>query len=334
MTKGINIRHFSITLLIIVISISIIVLDCFSKVKPINYNDEQIARLYVTPPSDRFSFAVMSDTHSGYTVFNKILTSIDAGHYTFALDIGDIVQYGRKDYFLTFLNRIKKAKTPFLVGIGNHDLDYQKSARAFSNVFGNTYYAFNYGSSLFIVLDDSHMNRIDNTQMIWLEDLLQKKYNHIFVFMHVPPFDPVNGGNQRLSDTLNAQAFMSLMEKYKPEIVFTGHRHGYFDEYKKNVHYVITGGSGEKKWKSKDELHYFNHYIKVDVMGDKIIKNVVHIPVNSSTFSNYSLLTNIMYYLEGNKIFAISTIILLLALFDASVMIIAKFISSFSSHKH
>lgn len=330
MPEGLDKIRCLITLVVIILSLSIIVLDWFSPVSPVNYNDGQIAKINAAPPSDSFSFAVMGDTHDGYTVFKKILDDIDSGHYIFALDIGDIVPYGRKDYFRIFLNMIKKTKTPFLAGIGNHDLDYRKSTRAFSKIFGNTYYAFHYSNSLFIVLDDSHTNRIDSIQMIWLEDQLQKKYKHTFVFMHVPPFDPVEGRNHCLSDTLNAQAVMSLMEKYKPDMVFTGHIHGYFDEFRNNVHYVITGGSGPNRWKIKDDHHYFNHYIKVDVAGDKITKNAVRISDNRSSGSDDSIRTRIISYWEGNKISATSAIILLAALFDASGLIIRKFISQVS----
>jgi len=150
-------------------------------------------------------------------------------------------------------------------------------AENYFDIFGKFYYSFDYGNSLFIVLDDANETRIDAVQMKWLEEQLQKNYQHKFVFLHVPPFDPRSENGHSLGDKENAKYFMDLMEKYKVDIVFASHIHAYFDEMRNGINYVITSGAGSELW-GTDPNHYFNHYVKVEINGGKISKEVIRFP--------------------------------------------------------
>ncbi len=251
-----------------------VALDRYLPVGPGEYNRMQIDRIHSLPPSERFSFAVMGDNKNGFAVFRKILKDVDDGHL-FAIDVGDLVYNGEKRRYRAFYKMIKDLETPFLVAVGNHDIR-KGGAENFLEIFGSLYYSFDYGDSLFIVLDDANGKRIDHVQMRWLERELQKDYRHRFVFMHVPPFDPRPGHSHSLSDRENAEAFMKLMERYKPDIVFTSHIHAYFEETRKGVVYVITGGAGAEIWET-DKEHSFHHYVKVEVDGDEVYREVVRI---------------------------------------------------------
>ncbi len=241
-----------------------------------NHNQMQIDKIHSLPPSDHFNFAVMGDNKNSFKTFDQILKDLDTQDYTFAIDVGDLVFDGEKVKYQIFYHMIEKVKTPFLVAIGNHDIR-EGGAKNYLEIFGKFYYSFDYGNSLFIILDDANEERIDAVQMGWLEEQLQKKYQHKFVFLHVPPFDPRPKITHSLSDKQNAKDFMNLMEKYKPDIVFASHIHAYFDEVRNGINYVITGGAGSELW-GKDPEHYFNHYIKVEIAGDKVTKEVVKFP--------------------------------------------------------
>jgi len=252
----------------LILLIILVGLNHFLPVGPGDYNRKQISKILASTPSGRFSFAVMGDDRDGYALFQDILQRIDSEDFLFVLDEGDLVKGGTREHFRAFFNIIDKVRTPFLTAIGNHDL-YNGNTE-FSRIFGSTYYAFAFSNSLFIVLDDSGEYRIDPAQMKWLEKQLQGNFPHKFVFLHVPPFDPVPGGNKCLHDRSNAEAFMSLMEKYRPDAVFASHIHGYINVFKNNVHYIITGGAGAPLME-----HGFNNFIRVDVSGRDVRAEVI-----------------------------------------------------------
>ena len=269
-------RRHTLTLLVIVILVIIICLNDYLPVGSGYYNQQQIERIHSLPPSDQFSFAVMGDNKNSFKIFKKILRDVDHNHYVFAIDIGDLVYDGERAKYRIFYNTIKNEKTPFLVALGNHDVT-EGGKENYFDIFGRSYYAFDYGNSFFIVLDAANEEEIDAVQMGWLEKQLQKNYQHKFIFMHVPAFDPRPGHHHCLSDKKNAQKFMSLMEEYKPDIVFASHIHAYFDEKRNNVNYIITGGAGAELV-GTDPDHYFYHYIKVNVNGNKVSKEVIRFP--------------------------------------------------------
>jgi 3',5'-cyclic AMP phosphodiesterase CpdA len=294
-------RMFLIGLAAIRVSIiiSLLLSDCFGSniYLPIegNYNQQQIDKIHSSPPSDHFSFAVMGDNKNSFEIFRKILKDIDYNHYTFAIDVGDLVFDGEKGKYRIFFNMIKDEKIPFLVAVGNHDIR-EGGAKNYFDIFGEFYYSFDYGHSLFIVLDDANEERIGAAQMKWLEEQLRKDYQHKFVFLHVPPFDPRPSKHHSLRDEENAKEFMNLVKKYKPDIVFASHIHAYFDEIRDGINYVITGGAGSELW-GTDPNHYFHHYVKVEVNNNNVSKEVIKFPsvdYNWLDRSLYNIWTNIL----------------------------------------
>lgn len=304
-------RHIA-TFAAIIILLTIIALNNYLPVGPGNYNQKQIDRIYSLPLSDHFSFAVMGDNKNSFKIFKKILKDIDNDHYIFAIDVGDLVFDGVKEKYRIFYNMIKNIKTPFFVAVGNHDIR-EGGAKNYFDVFGKFYYSFDYGNSLFIILDDANEKKIDAVQMEWLEKQLQKSYQHKFVFLHVPAFDPRPESKNSLSDKQNAQEFMNLMEKYKPDIVFSSHIHAYFDETKNGINYVITGGAGSELW-GTDPDHYFNHYIKVEVEGDKVSKEVVRFPSPDYNWFD-RFFYNIWTYINGSWVAHRFSTVLILIIF-------------------
>ncbi len=313
-------RHI-IALAAIVILLTIIGLNEFLPIGPGDYNQKQIDRINALPSSNNFSFIVMGDNKNGFKVFGKILKDVDKSHCIFAIDDGDLVYDSAKEKYRIFYNTIKKEKTPFLVAIGNHEIEDGGPGNYF-DIFGKLYYSFSYGNSLFIVLNDSNEKRIDNAQMKWLEEQLQRNYRHRFVFMHVPPFDPRRDSihaAHSLSDKNNATEFMNLMERYKPDIVFCSHIHGYWDETINGVNYIITAGAGAPLW-GTNPSHYFHHYIKVSVNGDNVKKKVVKIhsvDYNWIDRLSYNAWIDINAFWVTHKAIVILLLVILIMLIDA-----------------
>lgn len=278
--KIFKIRHI-ITGVLILFLLIILGLNYILPIGEGEHNKKQLEKFQTDSPSNQFSFAVMGDNKNSFKTFKDILTDVDNNNFLFAIDVGDLVLEGSKGYYRAFNNQIKNVKTPFLTAVGNHDIrDHGKEN--YTAIYGDFYYSFDYGNSLFIVLNDANKKKIPPEQMAWLEKELQKEYTHKFVFLHVPPFDPRPDVDKGLEDKENAKAFMALMEKYKPDIVFASHMHAYFDETKNDINYIITGGAGSELW-GEDPEHYFYHYIKIDVNEDGVNKEVIKFPAPYSS---------------------------------------------------
>ena len=128
-----------------------------------------------------------SSTYSGYpasTILGSIDTINDSGAHFF-ISLGDLfmdVKYDLATYNTSFL---QKLNIPIFNAVGNHDLSkFGTYQRAFGE---NTYYSFEQGSSLFLVLDtELDDGSIQAEQLILLEQITQKTYENIFIFSHRP----------------------------------------------------------------------------------------------------------------------------------------------------
>jgi 3',5'-cyclic AMP phosphodiesterase CpdA len=265
-----------ILLFFIVAITSLLTINRILPVGPGNWNAKQIKRIQKSTPSQSFNFAVLGDNKDGYSTFNRILKNIDDNRYLFAFDNGDLVSDGEKTKYRVFFNTIKNEKTPFLVSLGNHDI--QEGGRAnYRKIFGKDYYSFSYGNSLFIALDNSNRYRFSKTQLNWAEKELQRNFTHKFVFLHVPPFNPRPSIDHAMKDRANAKLFMALVKKYKPEIVFSSHIHGYYSLKRDGVRYIITGGSGAELL-TEDPANSFYNFVKVSITKNEIKTEVIRFP--------------------------------------------------------
>jgi hypothetical protein len=310
-----------------------------------NWNEEQIQKINSRLCSENFCFVVMGDTKNGLGIFHRIIKDINGEKLLFAIDVGDLVSDGEKEKYRIFYNGIKKSEVPFLVAIGNHDIREGGRANYF-DIFGHFYYAFSYCDSLFVVLDDANEEYIDKQQMEFLENELKKDFKHKFIFLHVPPFDPRNytldipeliHGDIKpehcLADKENAKQFMDLASKYSVTAVFASHIHGYFEEIREGVAYIITGGAGAELLLSNPE-HYFYHYVNVCVNGSNVGYKVVKFPSPDTNFVDrfgYTIWLYIWYFIVTNKVAIILSIIilaLLLGMFYGQIRALTKSLQS------
>lgn len=283
-----------IALVLILASLVYIILDDLLPIGPGYLNEKQIAKINQQPITSNYSFAVLADNKNGYKVFRKILKDIESHDYVFALDIGDLVYDSEKTKFRIFYNLIKNLKTPFLVAPGNHDVKEGGSENYF-DIFGRLYYSFDYGNSLFIVLDSSNEQAIDEVQLKWLEEQLQKNYQHKFVFSHVPTFDPRPNRSHKMKDEENSRQVMALFEKYHPDMVFFSHIHEFYDTAINGINYIITGGAGGELLDT-DPNHSFYHYLKININGEQVTKEVIRFPSPSTNSLKRILIAGWVYF--------------------------------------
>jgi Icc protein len=231
-------------------------------------------------PSDSFRFALLSDSHKGWGVFKPIMKEIAREDCSFAVHCGDLVAQGREDRYRFFFRQLAEArgKTPLYFVPGNHDV-YDKgntySLKNFHTYCGPDYYWFSWGNSCFVVLNDAQVT-IGEDQFRWLESTLRQlrgSFPHIFVVMHVPPFDPRQGKGYCLPAPVGKR-FMHLMERFRVDYVFSGHIHCYSREVINGVTYIGSPSAGGTP-RCADSLYY--GYIQVVVRGQGLKDSVIKV---------------------------------------------------------
>jgi Icc protein len=230
-------------------------------------------------PSDSFRFAVLSDLHKGWGAFKPIIKEIARGGYAFAIIEGDIVPQDREDRYRFFFRQLAtvRGSLPLYFAPGNHDL-YDKSnsysLRNFHRYCGPDRYWFSWGNAAFVVLNDAQLT-IGEDQFHWLEGTLRNlrgRFSHLFVVMHVPPFDPREGKEYSLPAPIGKR-FMQLMERFRVDYVFSGHIHCYSRKVINGVTYIGSPSAGGTP-RCADSLYY--GYLQIVVQGqglkDAVIK--------------------------------------------------------------
>ncbi|MDY6864013.1 MAG: metallophosphoesterase [Thermodesulfobacteriota bacterium] len=199
---------------------------------------------------DNFSFIVFGDNKNNFETLEFILEEAKRKKVLFAIVVGDFVRKCSENNYNFFLKEVKETgikdeRIPLFTVIGNHDLEKDKRGDVYYKYFGKPDYWFSYGNSLFVVIDDARIT-ISKSQFNWLTEILEEnrgKYSHIFVFMHIPPFDYNKDRNKCLKKEVG-QKFMELMNKYRVCRVFCGHIHVYHRDVIDGTTYIITGGGG------------------------------------------------------------------------------------------
>ncbi|MGB3114316.1 MAG: metallophosphoesterase, partial [Candidatus Omnitrophota bacterium] len=197
-----------------------------------------------------FSFMVMGDNHSGL-VFNDAATLKLIWHLNredrfrkvpidFVLNVGDVSLDGERSHFEAYKKMQKIIKWPVIAAIGNHD-----DPELFKEFCGETNFAFSDRNSYFIVLDNEE-GQLDESRFAWLEEELKKgqNYDHIFIAMHKPPFDPCQQEWYNMDNSPWAYTFRKLCAEYGVDMVFAGHKHMFKHEKFDDVDYIVTGGGG------------------------------------------------------------------------------------------
>ena len=228
-------------------------------------------------PSDSFRFAFLSDSHKGWGVLKPIMKEIARDGYSFAVHGGDFVAQSKEDRYRFFFRKLAEVRgeTPIFFVPGNHDV-YDKSNKYslenFHKYCGPDHYWFSRGDVAFVALNDAR-SAITADQLHWLESTLRElrgDFTHIFVFMHVPPFDPREGRSYSLPKH-DKEKFMALMEKYRVAYVFSGHIHCYFREVINGVTYIVAPPAGGTPRCSPPSYGY----IYITVNGEGIKDSVV-----------------------------------------------------------
>ena len=245
------------------------------------------AGYFKTPPTGRanFRFVVFGDTRTRHDLHQRVVTAIAGTNPDFVVHTGDLVSDGYDTSLWPLFFTIEREllrKTVFFPVLGNHE----RNNRRFHEFFdvASPYYAFNWGSAHFIILDSDVANvstssvareAFWNEQIRWFEDDLAKsqKADFRFVVMHHPPYTAYQKASHMSPEALS---LVPLFEKYHVSAVLAGHDHNYQHHLKNGIHYIVTGGGGAPLAPVDQpipgmtlKVESIEHYLPVQVEGDR-----------------------------------------------------------------
>jgi len=274
-------KHNIIAIIMIAIGLGVFLypwLFEMPKVQDLNYKNLQKIKK-TDNNSSSFAFAVFGDNKNSIFSFPKLINKLNKENISFSVETGDLIDNmidGNSEYKI-YLKQISKIKAPFLVVPGNHETEGMSSAYYY--IFGKPYYAFSFRNSYFLMLDGSHETGMGDEEFNWLKKQLDiaKNYKHIFLFFHIPIHDPVKDSIVKAQfDEPFATKLQNLLDKYKIDMIFTAHQHGYFTGHWGKSPFSVTGGAGAELG-GTDKSHFFHHYILVDVNNTNVSYKIVKI---------------------------------------------------------
>jgi len=267
-------KHNIIALSMIIIGLGVFLYPwLFEMPKVLDLNYQNLQKIQKEDNNgSKFSFVVFGDNKNSVFSFPKLINDVNKEKIAFSAETGDLIDNmidGNSEYKI-YLKQISAFKKPFLVVPGNHETEGMSSAYYY--LFGRAYYAFSFKNSYFLMLDGSHETGMGAAEFSWLKNKLKisQKFQHVFAFMHIPLHDPVKDSIVKAQfDEPFATKLQNLFDKYKIDMIFTAHQHGYFTGRWGKTPYTVTGGAGAELG-GEDKNHFFHHFVLVDVNSSQV----------------------------------------------------------------
>ncbi|MBL0744437.1 calcineurin-like phosphoesterase C-terminal domain-containing protein [Chryseolinea lacunae] len=249
--------------------------------------------LYKNEEGDSFTIALLGDPQvdamDDIHHVSKLVTEELALHKPdFMVPLGDLT-FDNLSMFDPLAKTLGLVGSPLYYTIGNHDLNFGKSHLherddSFEAAFGPSYYAFEYGASLFLVLNDiyptsarAYEGRIDDQQMHFIQNLLalESRDKPVYIFLHIP-----------LEFVENRQALLDLLQERENVFVGSGHTHTQYHNYyarpgRKPVHELVAGAVCGAWWQGPHDVQG----IPFALMYDGTPKGYWYMHINQSTYT-------------------------------------------------
>ncbi len=240
---------------------------------PLDFEGPKTLDWRLVRTNGEFSFFVVGDNSGTFDILEKIREDILRERPLFVVALGDLTREGTLEEMLRYDEYAASVPVPYFTVLGNHDLEDEKTAAAYQQVFGPTYYSFSYGSAFFVALDNA-AGYISLTQMKWLKNQLNAARDSYpkFVFVHQPPHDPRRGRHHAMKPLISgAPLMMSLLAKGGVDYLLCGHIHTYCEFLSFGIKCIITGNTTGL---GGTDVTPFPHYVVFKVSGNSVNRSL------------------------------------------------------------
>jgi hypothetical protein len=181
----------------------------------------------------------------------------------FIMPLGDL-SFDNLEIFDPLSEVLGLVGVPVFYVIGNHDLNFDASAFndrdiTFESKFGPSYYAFEYGENLFLVLNNitplpegKYNAQIDENQLEFIKNLVNLKkdtYKAINIAMHIP-----------FNEIPNKEVLIDLLRPFDDISMAVGHTHTQYHNYyerttqQTDIHELVCGAVCGSWWQGAHDL--------------------------------------------------------------------------------
>lgn len=208
-------------------------------------NLQKISGIHPGDP-DKFSFAVIADSHTDYTDLGDVLSDIDRKtDVLFVIHAGDFTDGGWLGEYRGTYQVMSGLTIPYLTVIGNHD-ELTQGREIYRKMFGDFNYTFVFGDCKFVMLECNSTAYFGiPPDLDWLESQLSDDslYNLVFVVGHQPPFDP--GWSDQ-----DENRYKQLMQENGVALSIHGHEHEFWygEKYNDGVKYLVVNDVGKRSY--------------------------------------------------------------------------------------
>ena len=206
---------------------------------------------------NRFQFAVVTDRTGGHRdgVFESGIAKLNLLQPDFVMSVGDFIEGYTTDLaeidreWDEFTGYIKALKMPFFYVPGNHDTANPVEMKRYRERIGRDYYHFVYRDVLFLCLnsDDPFPVNMGSEQVAYAKKALaeNKGVRWTLVFFHRPIW--LDDKDQKKGEPTGWEPIEAALQG-RNYTVFTGHRHTYTKEIRKDERYftLATTGAGSE----------------------------------------------------------------------------------------
>lgn len=236
-----------------------------------------------------FSFGVIGDFGVPTPAAHANLRRLAGDGLDFAITTGDNAQiFGNEEEYRNYvLGPIQDfiARRPLWPSVGNHDYYGLGNYRRYFALPGNErYYAFNYGSTLFVALDS---NRYDGRQKSWIRRVLGRSAAPCKIaYFHHPLWSSGRGYRNHVRKR-RREKIAAILQRGGVDLVLNGHVQNYERSKplrsarinrRRGILYVVTGGGGARltgfatkrrpRWSARRGA--FHHRLRVRIKGDVV----------------------------------------------------------------
>ena len=222
--------------------------------------------LYPQRENTNLNVALLGDTQVDvmddiYHVGKLVTEELASNRPDFIVPLGDL-SFDNLEMFEPLSQTLGLIGAPIFYVIGNHDINFGEAEledrdMVFEKNFGPSYYSFEYGQNLFMVLntvyplkEGRYEGRIDKNQLAFIKNIVKyksKEFKAIKIFMHIP-----------LDEIENKEELVVLLQPFREIFIASGHTHTQYHKYHardnaSDIHELVAGAVCGAWWQGSHD---------------------------------------------------------------------------------